>query len=388
MAAPRRLEDTAVSDGDLELVPRPGADDDDRTGGGEAPAAADATAGASPDAAAVAPERLPGLPEILAEQPQTFGFFQAVSLLERMRPERKPVGIFADPLDEAVHFSVPADLAFPASEIGALDAGEGDEPARMRVNFMGLIGPLGVLPYDYTRLVASRLREGDTAPADFLNIFQHRAISLFYRAWRKHRFEVAREAGEEDRLAEHLADVVGLGLGAQTDRLPFPDTALFSRAGLLAPMPRGAAALQQLIEDYFEVPVEIEQFVGGWYRLSSHDRCAVGEEDDPANRLGRGAVAGDEIWDPQGRVRIRLGPLDRAQFDAFLPTGDAHEALRALARFFAHDQYDFELQLVLSKEEVPGFVVGDDAAEQPLGWGTWIRTARFDRDADETTLTL
>jgi len=102
-----------------------------------------------------------------------------------------------------------------------------------------------------------------------------------------------------------------------------------------------------------------------------------------------GAVAGDEIWDQQARVRIRIGPLPRDQFDRFLPTGPAAEELRGLVRFFGHDQYDFEVQLVLQGDEVPGCTLGADAPiDQPLGWSTWIRSAAFRRDADETVLKL
>jgi type VI secretion system protein ImpH len=99
-----------------------------------------------------------------------------------------------------------------------------------------------------------------------------------------------------------------------------------------------------------------------------------------------GAVAGDEIWDQQARVRVRLGPLTREQFDSFLPTGSAHEPLQAIVRFFSHAQFDFEAQLVLDRDEVPGLVLGD--ADRPLGWTTWIRTRPGAGDADETILTL
>lgn len=324
----------------------------------------------------------------LREDATSFEFFQAVRLLEALRPERAAVGHFVDPADEVVRFGVPPTLGFPASEIQSLELPE-EGRARMRVNFMGLVGPLGVLPHTYTQLANERERARDGAMGAFLDLFHHRIISLFYRAWRKHRFTAAGDR-DTDRLEEHLLDLAGIGLPSQQDRLPVPDDALVYYLGLLGPQARSAAALQQLLEDYFEVPVEVEQFIGGWHTLSERDQTPVGEENGFATRLGMGAVVGDEVWDPQSRVRIRIGPLSREQYDEFLPSGSAFEPLQALTRFFSHDQHEFEVQLVLARDEVQGCVLGADeeASPQPLGWSTWIRSAAFTRDADETVLTL
>ncbi len=117
----------------------------------------------------------------------------------------------------------------------------------------------------------------------------------------------------------------------------------------------------------------------------------MGDETGPAEQLGLGAVVGDEMWDQQARVRLRLGPLTREQYqyERFLPKGSGYELLRTLARFFCHDQFDFDIQLVLAREEVPGCVLGSDAEEPtPLGWRTWLRTKPFAHDADDTILTL
>jgi len=217
----------------------------------------------------------------LTLDPPAYGFFQAVRLLERLYPERRAVGRFGDPTTEIVHFSARPVIAFPASEIHAVEL-PGSRPGRMVVNFMGLIGPLGVLPYHYTQLVAERARVRDRALRDFLDIFQHRFISLFYRAWEKYHFTAAFERDGRDAMTEHLRDLIGLGIGAFRDRLPIPDELLLYYAGALGPQPRSALALQQMLEDILNVPVEVEQFVGGWYRLAPSTQCRIGEETGPA----------------------------------------------------------------------------------------------------------
>src|SRR5439155_23034509 len=182
----------------------------------------------------------------LTAEPASFGFFQAVRLLERLYPGRARVGGFGAPSDEVAHFSAHPSIAFPASEIQDLEL-PGAGPGRLRVNFMGLIGPLGVLPYHYTLLVTERLRARDRALQSFLDIFQHRIISLFYRAWEKHRLTVGYERDRRDRVTEHLLDLVGLGLAGHRNRMPVPDETFIFYAGALAPQPRSAVALQQVL---------------------------------------------------------------------------------------------------------------------------------------------
>ncbi len=322
----------------------------------------------------------------LTEDATAYGFFQAVRLVQRLFPERQPVGRFNEPAEEVLRFGANPALAFPPSEIHVLEVYS--EPPEMTVNFLGLVGPMGVLPHPYSLQVIDRLRSRDRTLKAFLDLFHHRLVSLFYRAWEKHQFVVRYERDHRDPVSEHALDLVGLGLPGLRRDLALPDDCFVFFAGLLAAQPRSAVALESLLTGAFSVPARVEQFVGGWYQLAGDAQCRLSDDELEATRLGRG-VAGDAVWDQQARVLIRLGPLTRAQYDAFLPTGSAHPALRSLIRFFCHDQFDVDVQLVLARDDVPGCVLGDDEAGPPaLGWCTWVRTAPFGRDADDTILTL
>ncbi|MEK7407306.1 MAG: type VI secretion system baseplate subunit TssG [Acidobacteriota bacterium] len=324
----------------------------------------------------------------LEAEPWRFEFFQAVRLLERLAPGRQPVGRFVRPEDEVARFGANPTLTFPASEIQELERPE-DGPARMRVNFMGLFGPLGVLPLYYTELVATRLRQRDRTLRDFFDLFNHRMISLFYLAWEKYRFTIAYERGERDRFSHHLLDLIGLGTPGLQDRQAVADDSLLFYSGLLAQHPRSAQALKQVLADYFEVPVEIEQFAGAWYPINRETQCAMAESERISDQLGSGAVVGDEVWDQQGRLRVRLGPMTLEQYLDFLPGGTAFEPLRGLTRVFAGDALDFEVQLILKREEVPPCEPGSETEAAPrLGWVSWLKTAPMGRDPGETVLRL
>jgi type VI secretion system protein ImpH len=332
--------------------------------------------------------RLGAVEEALEREPYSFEFFQAVRLMHLLRPDRGRVGRFSNPDEEAVHFGATPSTAFPASEIQALEM-DGDAPPRLVVNFLGITGPQGVLPLEYSELVADRVRQRDHALRDFLDLFNHRIISLFFRAWERTHAHGANLAQGEDALQDHLLDLVGLGTPGLAKQLGLPSAALPFYVGLLAMPTRPAVALEMVIEDYFGVPVDVEQFIGGWYSIDVPSQCALGDESSPSSQLGVGAVAGDEIWDVQARARLRLGPLTRAQYDTFLPNGRAYQELRALTKFFTGEQVDIELQLVLAKDDVPPVSLdADTKPATPLGWSTWLRSRPFTRDASDTILTL
>jgi type VI secretion system protein ImpH len=324
----------------------------------------------------------------MRERPGRFDFFQAVRLLLRMADQRERPGGRTSAKGEAVRFRANNTLAFPPSQIDSIDW-DGDVPV-MAVNFMGLTGPMGVLPRVYTELILSRVRSRDRTPADFFDIFNHRMISLFYLAWEKYRSAVAYERDGEDRLSKYLMALIGLGTEGLQNRMVVRDDSLLYYAGLLSLQPRSAVAVRGVLQDYFGVPLEVEQFVGAWQPLGEADQCDLGSGATLSSQLGVGTVVGDEIWDQQSRIRLKLGPLTQEQYLAFLPGGAAYEPLRALARFVCGADLEIEVQLILQRPVVPRCKLGDyDLAGPRLGWFTWMKSGPdFDRAPADTVLLL
>lgn len=356
---------------------------------------------------ALDPVALESLVARMEQAPGAFEFSQLVRLLTRVNPSRTPVGEFGDPAMEVVRFGVHPSLGFPPGDVhrvsvssgglGVTDEkelstprtrasragmrGGGGQPF-MEVNFLGLIGPAGVMPKTYTQFVAERVGVKDTAIRDFLDLFHHRLLSLFYRAWRTTRPHVAAgEGAADDALSQRLRSIVGIGTPAVAAQLPFDDSVLLRHAALLAPHARSASALRQLLTAYLGVPCDLEEFVPTWYRLAPGTQCALGE-DDETTVLGLGTVVGDEVLDHGARARVRLGPMPRALFDALLPGTRGHEALKGLVRFVAGDAVEVEVRLMLERSAVPPTVLGTGSGQ--LGWGTWLRTRPPTRDPDDT----
>lgn len=348
----------------------------------------------------------------LQDEPTSFSFAQTVRLLTRLWPNRAPLGGWSDPQAEVARFDVAPTLAFPPSEISALEMPEAPHadqepadayaetepatPVRMTAAFFGLTGPQGVLPHVYTEYAAARLRSKDAAFTDFLDLFHHRAISLMYRVWQRSHVAAAYENGRDDRMFEHLLDIAGLGSRALRQRLPLDDETFAFYAGVFAGRSRPADGLGRLVSDYFGVESSVEQFVGEWRHVDGGGQSTLGAEGD-AGRLGAGVV-GDAAWDPEARVRLRIGPLTRQEFDAFLPGGDAHAPLQTLVRLYANDDVGVELQLVLNAEAASPCVLdsparaattlANDAASTRLGRGTWLISKPMSRDPDDTVFLL
>jgi type VI secretion system protein ImpH len=352
------------------------------------------------------------LSDRLLGEPWRFDFFQAVRLLERLQYEsaggdpraaRQPVGHDTAPGREVVRFRALTSLSFPAAPIAQVRRppsangapGADAPPLEMVVSFLGLTGPSGVLPLHYTALLLRRLRDKDTSLRDLLDVFHHRLVSLFYRAWEKYRLPFAYERSRltptvpgPDPVTQGLYSLVGLGTDGLRGRQEFPDEALLFYGGHFAHYPRSAAALELLLGDYFGLPVRVLQFEGQWLSLEVGDQArlpAPGRPSGQNNRLGHDLVIGERIWDVQGRFRLRLGPLTYAQFRRFFPgEGDRLRPFCQLARSYVGLEFAFDLQLVLRPDEVPGLRLGGDGDDRPcLGWNTWVSSGPFTREVDD-----
>jgi type VI secretion system protein ImpH len=327
----------------------------------------------------------PSLEQTLFEAPFRFDFFQTVRLLERrLPPGGTRVGGEGPPAREAVRFHARLGLNFPASALERLEPPKApDRPAALTVNFLGLTGPSGVLPYVYTEFLRAGARAGYSAPAAFLDLINHRLVSLFYRAWEKHRAALDAERENSDRFALPVFALMGLGLQSHRERHQFPDRVLLKYAGFFAQQRRPAVVLEALLRDFSGLPVEVVQFAGRWLTLDPADRSTVGGRNGQ-NALGVNLVLGKQVWDEAGQIRLRLGPLSYAEFRDHLPGGPGLRPLVELARLFVGAGLDVEVQLVLKAAEVPACRLSSRCGKAAqLGRDAWLQGRQPTRDADE-----
>jgi type VI secretion system protein ImpH len=313
----------------------------------------------------------------LVDEPYRFDFFQAVRLLHERSGGRAAVGHDHPPATEAVHFEARTGVAFPASAVHDLRPGPtSDAPPHLTVAFLGLTGPSGVLPAYFTETV---VEEGPGGPlGDFLNIFDHRLISLFYRAWERSHPHLATTPETRDRFESDLAALAGLPRNSQ----PFE---LLPYAGLLADRRRSASGLQTLLADLLNgddsplpgshgpVPVDVIPFLGRWLPLDPATRPVLSRS-APAP-VGPSTVIGRRVRDHRGKFRVRIGPLARPAFDALMPEstqGEAYSRVVRAIRSYAGPAFEFDLQLVLQPDAATASRLG---RSEPVRLArTWLRS--------------
>ncbi len=348
-----------------------------------------------------------GLTEVFLREPDRFEFFQAVRLLEHIERERMGegpstrlarVGQDEDPRREVLRFRAQPSLSFPGGEVVQIDTPT-DSQAEMIVSFFGLTGPAGVLPRHYTEMMLVRLKEKDTTLRDFFDLFNHRLISLFFRAWEKYRlpfgFEHSRlddPTGPSDMATRGFFSFVGLGTNGLRNRLAVSDDLFVYNAGHFAHHPRSAIALESLLGEFLEMSVAVLQLQGQWLALDRDDLAFFPGLLDPDGRntqLGVNLVIGERVWDIQSKIRLRIAGLTHDEFRSLMPDGERLLPLCQVTRFYVGQELDFDIQPVLLPSEVPWCRL--DAHDDPgprLGWNTWLRTGLFDHPVDDAVFSL
>ncbi|MBI1249276.1 type VI secretion system baseplate subunit TssG [bacterium] len=346
----------------------------------------------------------------LIEKPYQFDFFQAMRLLERVAqedpesfPNWKSVGQDGPPRLELVQLRVLCSRTFPPSEVTSIirrrqntdePASETGPPFTMTTTFMGIFGAEGVMPMHYTQTIIDRARRKDYALRDFLDMFHHRILSLFYKAWEKYRFPIAFERARHasrhprqlDLFTQTLYSLVGMGTESVRERQLVNDETFLYYAGHFAHQPRSALGLQQILEDYFSFEVIVEQYTGHWLYIDPADQSRLTGATDMRganNRLGEEAILGHRMWNCESRFRLKIGPIDYQQYQQLMPSGEQLGEVAQLTRCYVGNSLDFDMQLVLKNSEVPPCVLGCDDQPCYLGYNMWLRAGEFVNDVED-----
>jgi type VI secretion system protein ImpH len=315
----------------------------------------------------------------LADEPYRYDFYQTMRRLECLYPARPRWGKALRPADEPVRLGQEPDLSFAPAPLAAFDR-RGRRP-RLEVRLFGLLGPNGPLPLHLTEYARERMRQGnDPTLTRFLDLFHHRFLALFYRAWAQAQPHVNRDRPDDDRFVAYWGAFLGAASPPFHRRDAVPDPAKLHHVGWLIRHARSADGLVAILRSYFRVPVRVQEFVGHWLALGPAERTYLGRE--PA-RLGGEAALGKRVWDRQHKFRIHVGPLGLDQYESFLPGGHRLGELVAWVRLYLNFELDWDVCLCLDRRQVPPLRFGEG---RRLGWTTWLGGRRPDRDADDLCL--
>jgi type VI secretion system protein ImpH len=301
----------------------------------------------------------------LAQEPWRFDFYATLRRLERSHETRPRIGDAPSRRDEYVLLGQDPYLDFPASNLAKAEA---DERGRthIRVKFLGMLGPNGALPLATTEEAYGWLLARDDAFPRFLDLFSHRFLQLFYRAWADARPAAQHDRPDADRFKDYVGSALGIGSEPYRDRDSVPDVAKLGFAGLLAPQAKSASRLANLIRGMFGVEAEVEQFVPSRLVFEVNDRTRLGGRNAT---LGEDALLGGSVFSVQDKFRIRITTASLAEYRRFLPTGDRSKPLADLVFLFNGEQLDWDVELALPARAAEPVRLSRSGQ---LGWTGWL----------------
>lgn len=320
----------------------------------------------------------------LQKEPYRYGFFQVMRLLECAHKDKSRFGQAQRPSQEPpIRLGQEISLAFEASILSSFTRRKSGLMPLLKQRFLGLFGTNGPLPTHLTEYVHERIHHhSDRTLAGFADMFHHRMICLFYRAWANTEPTVSFDRPEADRFSTYVGSLSGLGSDALRERDAMPDLAKFYYTGFLSGQSKHAEGLRAVLADYFRLTVSIEQFVGEWLDIQESDLTRLGET-PRTGELGCSAILGSRVWSCQHKFRIRFGPLNLSEYLSLLPDGCRIEQLVAIIRNYIGDELSWDVNLVLKKDQVPRAQLGEVTQ---LGWTSWLGERSSDNDADDLKL--
>lgn len=355
------------------------------------------------------------LVDLLQQSPGDFEFIQVVRILERAliyhnsayhnsahhnstvsinesRANVNFVGNYSPPNRESLRFTSSSALDFPENEVVRARQQKTDDNQiywEVLVNFIGLTGSMGVLPYHYTEIILQRLKNRDNALQGFLNLFNHRITCLFYKASIRYKLPLQYEstkllqklnlrATSDDQFIDPhtkmLLSLVGLGTRKLGKRQSVSDETIVYYSGYFTQSLRTSYGLRQIISDYFKVPVNIKELVGQWQDLIDDVRTRLAWTEQPEGQnscLGRSCMLGRRGWYIQAKVQILLGPLTRQQYHCFAPGTKNLRVLKELARLYLGIEKEFDIIIQIKRSEISPQALNKKSPPL-MGWSTWL----------------
>jgi len=368
----------------------------------------------------------------LIENPEQYGFYQAVRLLERIsrmadrgttsdkrdRLHSNPVARFVPSSSEVIRFHTNQTLRFSSAEIAKISnklkkstsnssdnsasnnsAPHKNQPWHVFVNFMGLTGTQGVLLYHYTELILQRQKLKDDTLKNFLDLFNHRTISLFYQSATKYHLPIEYERkklnppamAKRDPHTQVLLSLIGLGTEHLDNRLYTRDESLLYYSGLFSHQIRTTSGLKQILQHHFSIPISIQEFVGQWQELIDDVRSRLSTKENPLGQnisLGKSVMLGHKGWFAQGKIRIILRPQSKKQAQKFALNTKALYAMNEIVKLYLRMEYDYDFIIRVKRRDTLDKAVLTAKDPPVMGWNTWLVSKSKQEYSEDETLDI
>lgn len=300
----------------------------------------------------------------LEDSPYKHGFYNLLRWIDARTSTPHPLGRSSSPKHESVRLKQEPSLAFATSTISKASRPVGRVPEVSFLHF-GLFGPNGPLPLHLTELARERLiHHRDPTLSAFADIFHHRLLSLFYRAWANVQISVSLDSPNED-FSRFIGSLMHFGDESLKNRDSVSDHAKLHFAGHFLRETRNPEGLSNILSKFFNIPVQVQEFVVHWLNIDPMHQSQLGGD----QRLGQTTLLGRAVRDAHSKFRLVLGPLTHEQYQGLLPGTKKSQQLLDWVHQYTGVELSWDAILYLKQEEVPGIQLGQAI---PLGLSSWL----------------
>lgn len=306
----------------------------------------------------------------LLKEGYSFSFFQVMRLLHLLCGSSTSKGATGMPETDSIRIRPKLSLGFPAADVDRIEETTDEEETRFQVtaNLLGLYGASSPLPTFYTEDLMDEASDDESVAREFIDVINHRLFQVLYGCLCKYKQFLQVVESNSTVHAERLFCLMGIGGKRLRSEISDP-YGLLRYVGLFMQMPRSALGLETLLADALDgMAVTVIPCVKRKAKIPEDQKLCVGSS---VHSLGQNSFLGEEIVDRMGKFRIRIGPMNKEQFQSFYPEADRYRAVTFLTKMYVLEELEYELEIILAANEAETVCLGDPDRSS-LGSNTWV----------------
>ena len=308
------------------------------------------------------------LDEMMADA-QKYDLLRAIYLLERIA-SYKTKNSDEKAVRKQIRIKGVTTLNFESSDVYSIEYDKRKKNLiTLATPFFSFTSNSGPLPQTFCELILDRERKKDCATSDFLDIFLHRLVTLFYLGKKKRDPSLVWNKDSQTSIEKIVDSLASLGRSS-TEFKTFSDVQWLRHAGIFGGAPRSSSNLLTLIKNRMNLDhIVCGEFNGSWSDIAlQRSSLRTGHENAV---LGKNAVLGQKSWNISSGLLIEIKKLDMRTFLSLLPTGKRYAELVKLIYRFLPRNISVLLKLYLDQQNIKNYKLSRQSMIR-LGWNSWL----------------
>lgn len=305
-------------------------------------------------------------------------FFELVRRIEGSRPDLPRLGKAARPTQENVRFGQTPYLHFPPTEVAEIRQGNGNVEALIMTYFFGLLGVNGPMPLEFTNYVFQRSHNYyDQTWRRFLDIINHRFLTLFYRAWAENEQAVSFDRKNDDKITDIIRSLAGTSSDMLGENRTFPYLTA-NYAEHFGKSVKSRDSLEEILRNILKIDLKIKDFVVSSYDIPKGERCHLGNRRNSV--LGESIQLGRSYMSATREFEIETEPVSFTESCKWMPGHSGFNLINRVITAYLDRPLEYSLTFNVVGKTVPTVVFGGRDEGVRLGQGFLIGRPKNDEN--------